>query len=169
MRDLTGHYKKDSGPQCTRIHVRASLTVHGPPCASAGDDRTPIRRRDPTSEPEHASGSRGWSNAMASPRRSRELSSVAAVAHQNTEPIIPMPAHVITLCGVVHIRVNTAFENMLPYVRISQGKHKNKTNFEIFRFGVWFTQEVRQMDVKECRDMTSVEQKNVLQTDRFFE
>jgi len=60
---------------------------------------------------------------MASPRSSQELSSAAAVAYENTKPITCLPAHVVTHSGVVHIRVNTAFENMLSYVRMSQGKY----------------------------------------------
>ena len=84
---------------------------------------------------------------MASPRSSRELSSVAVVAYENTRLIICMPAHVVAYCGVAHIRVNTTFEHMLWYVRMSQGRYKNKTNFEIFRLGVWFPQEVREMNV----------------------
>lgn len=106
---------------------------------------------------------------MASPRPAQELSNVAVDAYENTKPIIRMATHVVTLCGVIYSRVNTALENILMYVRASQGKHKNKTNFENFRLGVWFTQEVRQMNVQERRDMTSVEQTDVPQIDRFFE
>jgi hypothetical protein len=84
---------------------------------------------------------------MASPCPAQELSNVAVDAYENTNPIIRMATHVVTLCGVVYSRFNTAFENILLHVRTSQGKHKNKTNFENFRLGVWFTQEVRQMKV----------------------
>ena len=84
---------------------------------------------------------------MATPRPAQELSSVAVDAYEKTKPIIRMATHVVTLCGVVYSRVNTAFENILLHLRTLQGKHKNKTNFETFRLGVWFTQKVRQMDV----------------------
>ena len=49
---------------------------------------------------------------MASPRSSQELASVAVVVDESTEPIRSMSAY-MTLCGVVHMRVNTAFENIL--------------------------------------------------------
>lgn len=49
---------------------------------------------------------------MASPRASQELASVAVVVDENTESIISVPTYV-TLCGVVHVRVYTAFENIL--------------------------------------------------------
>ena len=39
----------------------------------------------------------------------------------------------------------------------------------MFRFSVWFTQEIRQMDVQERRNMTGVEKTDVPQVNRFFE
>ena len=51
---------------------------------------------------------------MAIPLPSQELASVAVVVDENTEPIISISAYV-TLCGVVHMRVNTAFENILSH------------------------------------------------------
>lgn len=49
---------------------------------------------------------------MASPHSSQELESAAVVVDENTEPIISLHAYV-TLCGIVHIRVDTTFEKIL--------------------------------------------------------
>ena len=51
---------------------------------------------------------------MANPHPSQELASVAVVVHEDTEPIMFISAYV-TLCGVVNMGVNTAFEDILSY------------------------------------------------------
>jgi len=59
----------------------------------------------------------------------------------------------MTLGRIIHVWVNTAFEDI----------------FEILGFSVRFTQEIRQMNVKESRDMARVEQTNVPQINRLVE
>jgi len=41
-------------------------------------------------------------------------------------------------------------------------------NFEIFRFSVWFAQEIGELNVQKHGNMANVEETNVLQSDRFF-
>ena len=67
------------------------------------------------------------------------------------------------------MRVYATFKNILRRVRMLPGKTKRKTNFEIFGFGVWFTQEVGQMDVQKRWNMTGVEKTDMSQVNRFFE
>jgi len=54
----------------------------------------------------------------------------------------------VTRCGIIYMRINATFEDILHRVKMyEQRKHENKTNFEMSRFSIWFTQEVRQVNV----------------------
>jgi hypothetical protein len=63
---------------------------------------------------------------MASPRLSRELWNVSAVVGENTKPnaMISMFAYLINLCGIVKIRLNVMFKNILSCVSMPSGRTK---------------------------------------------
>ena len=54
---------------------------------------------------------------MASPRPFQELSGVTAVVGEKIKSNILVFAYLIALCGILRIRVNIAFEDILSYVR----------------------------------------------------
>ena len=83
-----------------------------PLCVSMDDVQTPILCKDWPIDHAHASGTLGWLRAKASPRLSEELASGAVTSHES-QVLSTAIATYVTFTGVIYIRINAAFEDVL--------------------------------------------------------